>query len=583
MSQTSLAKLQNQVIALEKKVEKFRVSNEALTKENYSLKRKIKKLEEEQEEIINKTVNTIVNKVVKEITEKYEKIIEEKDQRIFKLEQRLNISSENSSLPPSQDAIWHKDTKIYDTRSQKETTKKKGGQPGHKKHTLQKFDADEITEEENHELASCPNCNSKDLKFIGIETHDELDFEIVIKKKRHNFYKYQCNKCKEIVMCEVPQRLWGENQYGSNVQTLGLALVNLGDVSYKRTRDLIKGLTNGEIDPSEGYLTKLSKRASKALKDFVFDVEEKIVKSPIIQHDDGVIKIGKTDKDKEDELNQLINKNEKDLTEEDIKTLNDEIKKNFKGVIRAYTNKELKLYKAHTDKSADTYKEDNILNRLDENAVVVHDHMKYNYNDLFKFKNAECNIHAIRKGRSVKVNTNHEWPDKISDLLEDYNDRRDKLIKKQINHFEKTELDYLNNEYDKIIEDGILEANTFVHKNVYTDEINLLNFFKEYKQEILLWSIDFSVPFTNNLCETMIRLVKSKMKISYCFKNIESAQYYADIITYTESCFNFGINRYSALKRLFDDNPYTVEELYKIKKAQEDKKNTTQITQESEK
>ena len=40
MCQTSLSQLQNQVIALEKKVEKFRVSNEALTKENYSFKKK---------------------------------------------------------------------------------------------------------------------------------------------------------------------------------------------------------------------------------------------------------------------------------------------------------------------------------------------------------------------------------------------------------------------------------------------------------------------------------------------------------------------------------------------------------------
>ena len=48
------------------------------------------------------------------------------------------------------------------------------------------------------------------------------------------------------------------------------------------------------------------------------------------------------------------------------------------------------------------------------------------------------------------------------------------------------------------------------------------------------------------------------MKISYSFKNIESARYYADIITYTETCFSFEINRYQAIKRLFEDNPYTL-------------------------
>ena len=86
-----------------------------------------------------------------------------------------------------------------------------------------------------------------------------------------------------------------------------------------------------------------------------------------------------------------------------------------------------------------------------------------------------------------------------------------------------------------------------------------------------MWSKNFSVSFTNNLCEAMIRLVKSKMKISYSFKNIESAQYYADVITYTETFFNFGINRYEAIERLFNDVPYTIDELEKIKKSQKKK------------
>ena len=148
-------------------------------------------------------------------------------------------------------------------------------------------------------------------------------------------------------MTDIPKNLSAENQYGAKTQALGLALVDFGDVSYKRTRDIIKGLANEEINPSEGYLAKLPKRASSKLKKFIFDSEEKIVKSPVIQHDDGVIKIGKKEKDKEEELNKLIEKKEEDLTEEDIKKLNEEIKKNFKGVIRAYTNGYIKLYKAH--------------------------------------------------------------------------------------------------------------------------------------------------------------------------------------------------------------------------------------------
>ncbi len=200
--------------------------------------------------------------------------------------------------------------------------------------------------------------------------------------------------------------------------------------------------------------------------------------------------------------------------------------------------------------------------------MVVHDHMVYNYNDSFNFKNAECNIHPIRKGRGIKANTGHKWPDKIAELLEGYNDKRNQLIKQKIDHFSDEELETLNAKYDEIINDGLLECNSFVHKNAYPEEINLLTFFKEFKEELLMWTRNFSIPFTNNLCELMIRLVKSKMKISYSFKNIKTARQYADAITYTETCFNFGIDRYQSIVRLFQGNPYSLTELHEIKNAQ---------------
>ena len=573
--ETSLSRLQKQNNLLNEKLIVYKDEINVLKEQNYNLKRRINYLEDNMEKRIQEAVEKALSKFESdEITRLNNENISLKE-RIFKLEQRLNISSDTSSLPPSQDPIWHKDTKVYDSRSQKETTKTIGGQKGHVKHKLKKFEEEEITDTKEYKLDSCNNCGSQDLSFIGIEEHDERDFEVVIKKIRHKFYKYKCNKCDEIVMSKVPINLVAENQYGSNVQALGLALVDFGDVSFKRTRDLINGLTDGEIVPSEGYLAKLPKRASKKLKNFVFDCEEDLTKSKVLQHDDGVIKIGKTTDDKDKELKKLIEKSNEELTEEDIKKLNEEIKKNFKGIIRAYTNGKIKLYKAHTNKSSDTYKEDNILTRLSAEQTVVHDNMKYNYNDLFKFKNAECNIHPIRKGRGIKANTNHQWPDKIAELLEGYNKKRDELIEAKINSFTSDELDTLNKEYDKIIDEGFKECNQFIHKNIYNDEENLLEFFRKYKHAVLEWTVNFSVPFTNNLCESMIRLVKSKMKISYSFKNIESARYYADIITYTETCFSFGINRYQAIKRLFEDNPYTLQELYKIEKAQtSDKENT---------
>lgn len=571
--ETPLSKLQLRVTKLEKENLALKDRNDMLTEKEKLTRLKYNCLKKDFDNKIETKVTKAINDTTAKLKAEYEKIIKELTERIFKLEQRLNISSETSSLPPSQDPIWKKDTKVYDSRSQKETTKKRGGQIGHKKNKLERFKDEEVTEIVEYKSDKCNKCGGNNLRLIGKEIRDELDFEINILKIRHTFFIYECADCGEIVQKKIPKNLSAENQYGSNTQALGLALVNFGDVSYKRTRDIINGLTDGEINPSEGYLVKLSKRASKKLQNFVFDSEEEIVKSKVVQHDDGVIKIGKTDKDKDDEINKLIEKKKDELTDEDKEKLNEQIKKNFKGIIRAYTNGEIKLYKAHTTKDADTYTEDNILNRLSDNTTVVHDHMKYNYNDLFNFKNAECNIHPIRKGRGVKANTNHEWPDKIADLLEGYNKKRSQLVEKGIKCFSENGLHDLSTRYDEIIDEGKVECDKFPHKHLYTDETNLIQFFKKYKKEVLAWAYDFMIPFTNNLCETMIRLVKSKMKISYSFKNINTARYYADILSYTETCYNFGINRYQAIKRLFEDNPYTVEELKKLKQEEKTKNN----------
>lgn len=61
---------------------------------------------------------------------------------------------------------------------------------------------------------------------------------------------------------------------------------------------------------------------------------------------------------------------------------------------------------------------------------------------------------------------------------------------------------------------------------------------------------------------------KRKRKISYQFKNLNYAEYFANINTYTETCYKFGKNKYEALKRLFDNNLYTIEELESTKNTQ---------------
>ena len=52
------------------------------------------------------------------------------------------------------------------------------------------------------------------------------------------------------------------------------------------------------------------------------------------------------------------------------------------------------------------------------------------------------------------------------------------------------------------------------------------------------------------------------MKVSGQFSSSKTANNYAMIRTYIETCRRNGINEYDALTRLCDGNPYTVEEIF---------------------
>jgi hypothetical protein len=525
--ETSLARLQKQVDSLKQHIVRLQDCLAHQKEEKNRIRTDFNKYKKQTEARIEKAVQNAVNKAVTKITTEYEKIIKEKDQRIFELENRLNINSDNSSLPSSKTPIYQ--SKICNSR--KKTEEKPGRKLGHKKDKLKRFEDDEITEIKEHKTEKCLNCNSTNLKIIGVKERDEYDIEVKVKKIRHKFYEYECLDCGKKIKSTIPLELHGENQYGAGIKTLALTLSNYGFVAYNRIRKIIYGLTDGEADPSEGYLNKLQKKASDKLKNFIFDTKEEILKSKLNYWDDTVISIGEKDH----------------------------------ACLRVYTNGDYVLYKAHLAKNIEGMDKDGILQNLPSECTVMHDHLLHNYCDKYSYKNIECNAHITRKLEGITQNAKHNWSDNMKKLLESTLEKRKINIENHVTCFTDEEIKDFDNKYDAIIEAGFKEYIEFKHKYEFEREENLLEFMRDYKSPITEWVRDYSLPFSNNLCESLLRMLKSKMKISYQFKSLSYAEYFANIMTYTETCGRFGENKVVALKRLFENNPYTIEELNTIK------------------
>lgn len=461
----------------------------------------------------------------------YEKdcVIDELKNRLAQAEALLGRDSTNTGLPTSKTPI-DKKKRIPNTREK--SGRSKGGQPGHEKHELEIPDEADITDVIEHGSTGddflCPHCDGNDFFTTGeYESKYEYDVEIVVKKKKHIYYFYQCNDCGTVFSSRYPIYLRGNAGYGSTVQALALTLTNNVNAAMNKNAMFLAGITCGELKPCEGYIAKLQKRAAVALAQFCHDLKLLLITRRIIYWDDTVIMI---------------------LTK--------------RACFRFYGDEFIAYYTAHETKGWSGIDEDGILELLTSDTWVMHDHYKLNYNEKFSFKNLDCNQHVERDCQKNSDDTQHEWSSNVKALIGRAIKERDKALNEGYTSFSDSYIKAFNEQLEGYLSDGWKENEKQPEKYGAAFERALLKRFEKYRDNYFAWMKDFTLPTTNNLSERGLRGVKSHEKISGQFESVEAARYHAAIKTYTETCRRNGINEFVALKRLCDGNPYTVQEIF---------------------
>ena len=199
--------------------------------------------------------------------------IEALKKEVARLTALMEADSNNSGLPTAKTPI-NKKKRIPNSRPK--TDKHIGGQPGHTPSKLEPFKDEEVTEHEIHTEPVCPECGGE-----------------LVRKVRHHFPNCRCKKCGKTTRAKIPQALSGENQYGSRTRALILALANDGNMSIKKIGRTLRGLTDGEICPSDGYIAKQQRIAAQWLEPFNSSLSQEVCKLPLVYWDDTVIMISK--------------------------------------------------------------------------------------------------------------------------------------------------------------------------------------------------------------------------------------------------------------------------------------------------
>ena len=177
---------------------------------------------------------------------------------------------------------------------------------------------------------------------------------------------------------------------------------------------------------------------------------------------------------------------------------------------------------------------------------------------------ALCVAHILRELIFIHEECDQTWAKSLADLLLDMNRKREKQ-KLLASGFSSQRLKKWHQRYQKILREGrAVNPSIIPRPNVpkkrgrkkQTKAQNLLDRLENHENWVLAFLHDFHIPFTNNLAEQDIRMIKVKQKVSGAFRTFEGAELFASIRSYISTARKQGRSILQELKAAIAGNPF---------------------------
>jgi transposase len=424
---------------------------------------------------------------------------------VAELRRRLGLDSSNSSKPPSSDGLRKKPRISGSLRGR--SGKPSGGQKGHDGGTLRQVaDPDDAV---RHEACACGHCGwSLDQKAaIGIEKRQVFDFpERPLLVTEHQATIYRCAHCRGVTKAAFPEGVVSPMQYGERIKAAAIYLNIHQLIPEDRTAQALSDLFGAPLICPASVVAWVGKKA-RALGHVYKAIGERVAEAKVRHLDETGYRIAG------------------------------------------------KLHWLHTTSSlAFTYyrageKRGDIPVDL-QGGVVVHDHF-LPYRGMDTVDHAFCNAHILRELQGLIEFEKEPWAELMRDTLLEANAAVNAARKAGSSALPPQTLAAFVERYWAAVRLGLA-----FHRELPKLETkspsrgrpkqrqghNLLERLKTFKTETLRFMTDFDVPFTNNLAEQDLRMMKVKMKISGCFRTLDGAEIFATLRSVVSTARKQGAN-----------------------------------------
>ena len=421
---------------------------------------------------------------------------------------QLAKNSRNSSIPSSAEGL--KKTKSM----RKKGSRPPGGQPGHRGSTLKRTaHPDHVV---NHPLPDvCDVCGRMLVGEGTTETRQVVDLPpVAMEVTEHRIHQLRC-ACGKLHRSEFPAGVTAPVQYGPGVKALAIYLTQHHMLPVARAAQLLGDLYGVPI--SAGTVQSMIGEAGTLLAPTVERIADAVAQATVAGADESGFRVA-------GKLNWL----------------------------HAAVTEALTWLGLHAKRGKIAFEDFGLLYRL--KGTLIHDGWA-SYREL-DCAHALCNAHHLRELTFVHEECGQAWARRMIDLLVA---AHHETVTAQGQPLTAMRIQTLRADFAAILAEAATAnperpASGKRGRTAQSVPFNLYRRLRDHADDVLRFTTDPLVPFSNNLAEQAIRMPKVKHKIAGCFRTTEGAQAFCTIRSYLATLQKQHFDLFFSLVQVFKGN-----------------------------